>query len=60
MTKRQLEDYLQDILDAVAAIEQFTWEHVIFDVPSSPSPFSHGEKGSKILKSLSPWERDLG
>lgn len=24
MTKRQLEDYLQDILDAVAAIEQFT------------------------------------
>lgn len=23
MTKRQLEDYLQDILDAVAAIEQF-------------------------------------
>ncbi len=24
MTKRQLEDYLQDILDAIAAIEQFT------------------------------------
>lgn len=24
MTKRQLEDYLQDILDAVAAIERFT------------------------------------
>ncbi len=24
MTKRQVEDYLQDILDAVAAIEQFT------------------------------------
>lgn len=24
MSKRQLEDYLQDILDAVAAIEQFT------------------------------------
>jgi uncharacterized protein with HEPN domain len=24
VTKRQLEDYLQDILDAVAAIEQFT------------------------------------
>lgn len=24
MTQRQLEDYLQDILDAVAAIEQFT------------------------------------
>lgn len=24
MTKRQLQDYLQDILDAVAAIEQFT------------------------------------
>ena len=24
MTKRQIQDYLQDILDAVAAIEQFT------------------------------------
>jgi uncharacterized protein with HEPN domain len=24
VTKRQLEDYLQDILDAIAAIEQFT------------------------------------
>lgn len=24
MTKRQVEDYLQDILDAIAAIEQFT------------------------------------
>jgi uncharacterized protein with HEPN domain len=24
VTKRQVEDYLQDILDAVAAIEQFT------------------------------------
>ncbi|MBW4634192.1 MAG: DUF86 domain-containing protein [Iphinoe sp. HA4291-MV1] len=24
MTRRQLEDYLQDILDAIAAIEQFT------------------------------------
>ncbi|MBW4555327.1 MAG: hypothetical protein KME59_05200 [Trichormus sp. ATA11-4-KO1] len=24
MTKRQLEDYLHDILDAIAAIEQFT------------------------------------
>lgn len=24
MTKRQLEDYLQDILEAIAAIEQFT------------------------------------
>ncbi|MBP5974090.1 DUF86 domain-containing protein [Brasilonema sp. CT11] len=24
MTKRQLEDYLQDILDAISAIEQFT------------------------------------
>jgi uncharacterized protein with HEPN domain len=24
LTKRQLEDYLQDILDAIAAIEQFT------------------------------------
>lgn len=26
MTKRYLEDYLQDILDAIAAIEQFTSE----------------------------------
>ena len=26
MTKRQIQDYLQDILDAVAAIEQFTTE----------------------------------
>lgn len=26
MTKRQVEDYLQDILDAIAAIEQFTAE----------------------------------
>jgi uncharacterized protein with HEPN domain len=24
VTKRQIQDYLQDILDAVAAIEQFT------------------------------------
>ena len=24
MTKRQIDDYLQDILDAIAAIEQFT------------------------------------
>jgi hypothetical protein len=39
---------------------EIAWEHVIFDVPSSPSPFSHGEKGSKILKSLSHGERDLG
>jgi len=60
VTKRQLEDYLQDILDAVVAIEQFTWDHVIFDLPSSPSPFSPWEKGSKILKSLSHGERDLG
>jgi hypothetical protein len=25
-----------------------------------PQPLLHGEKGSKIFKSLSPWERDLG
>ncbi|QQE65059.1 hypothetical protein GFS31_17440 [Leptolyngbya sp. BL0902] len=24
MTRRQIQDYLQDILDAVAAVEQFT------------------------------------
>jgi hypothetical protein len=28
--------------------------------PSSPSPFSHREKGSLVQKSLSHRERDLG
>ena len=46
MTKRYLDDYLQDILDAIAAIEQFTvrqFDEIKIDLSPDPSPTRRGE-----------------